>query len=224
MLRAPFANHYTRNALLAAVLATATSLAAQPFSRANTLLFATDHVVALAAGTRLYYDFERVSSLQGDFRDRITLTILADQADGAKQVATEYLTGSGRRPVPTTDNARGNPVLSLILQRDVDQMAKLSKGPWRHFQQRIKLALAESARITETRFDFAGQSVPGERIVIRPYDDDPQRARFSRFADKAYEFLVSPEVPGFIYRISVVVRDETGVELIEETLTLRRSD
>jgi hypothetical protein len=218
-------SRYLTNYLLAglAVALTAAGEAEHPqqFSRANTLLFMTDHVVDLPASTILPYHLTRISTLGDGFEDDITVRLISVGDDGARNVAVDYFTGPRERSVPTFVGVRGNPVLTLFLQRDINEMARQSRGRPRHFQTRIKRALEESARVEDTRFELGDRELAGQKITIDPFRNDPDRGRYEKFADKTYEFIVSPEVPGFIFQIRSRTVDADGKEMILEVLEFR---
>ena len=182
------------------------------FSRANTLLFYTDHLAKVSVPSTLRYTVMHRGSDRGAFSDTIELRVSEASTEGQKNVAVSYFTGERRQYVPPLSNAEGNPVLKVFLQRVVHEMGRLTQGSWRHFQKRIKLALAEDASITPVTFDFKGTDVHGQRIRIEPYRDDPKRKRFARYAHKFYEFTLSEDVPGMIYTIHAVVPDDTQTQ------------
>lgn len=213
--------NYLLAGLAVALTAAGESAHPQQFSRANTLLFMTDHVVDLPASTTLLYHLARTSTLGDGFEDDITVRLISVADDGARNVAVDYFTGPRKRYVPNFDGVRGNPVLTLFLQRDINEMARQSGGSPRHFQRRIKLALEESARVEDTRFELGDRERTGHKITIDPFRDDPDRARFQKFAAKTYEFIVSPEVPGFILQIRSRTMDAGGKEMILEVLEFR---
>ncbi len=175
------------------------------FSRANTLLFFTDHLANVSVPNNLRYTFTNRGAAAEAFSDIIEVRVTANSIEGQKKVTLNYFTGERHRYVPPITNAKGNPVLTLFLQREVHEMGRLTQGPWRHFQNRIKLALEQSASISPVTFQLNGRATPGQRIRIEPYRDDPKRSRFEKFAAKYYEITLSEDLPGMIYEIRGVV-------------------
>lgn len=207
--------------LAAACIAAGTGALAGEFSRANTLLFMTDHLVDLPQDAVLPYHFTRTSTLSDGFEDDIILRLTGATADGARNAEIDYFTGPRKRYVPAFDSVRGNPVLSLFLQRDINEMARRTGGPARHFQARIKLSLEESAVIEDTIISLGGREVRGVKITVDPFRDDPQRGRYEKFANKTYEFILSSEVPGHVFRVRSHLLDAGGKEMIREDLEFR---
>lgn len=195
------------------------------FSRANTLLFFTDHLANVSVPNTLRYTFNNSGAETEAFSDTIEIRVTEASTKGQKKVALNYFTGERRQYVPPIPNAKGNPVLKVFLQREVHEMGRLTQGPWRHFQNRIKRALAQDASISPVTFQLKGNNTHGLRIRIEPYRDDPKRKRFEKYAYKYYEFTLSDDVPGMVYEIRAAVpgnaqtQGKHGVEpLIEAVL------
>ena len=77
--------------------------------------------------------------------DDIVVRLTGTTADSARNAEVSYFTGPRERYVPPFNGVRGNPILSVFLQRDVNEMARQTGGPVRHFQKQIKLALENKA-------------------------------------------------------------------------------
>lgn len=205
-------------------LATATVPAAEEeFSEANRALFFTDHLASITAPTTVEYDFRRTTTLGDGFEDQISIDIFKVHDDGTKDVRVNYFTGQRARHVPLSEHARGNPIVTVYLQRDIHQMDRATEGQWRYFQRRIKQALEESAELSPSTFELDGRTVAGTKIHIEPFAEDPNRDRYAERANKFYEFILSPEVPGQIYQIRSVTweagKGPADAPLIEESLT-----
>ena len=193
-------------------------------SVANRLLFATDHLKNLATDGNLVYDFKQSGSQETPIMDTITLKLTSQ--DKHRQAQVLYLSGEQQLWTPTFDDPDGNPILLLFLQHDITEMQRINGGQWRHFQKYIKLALEQSAKVENVNFDYAGQTRHGQKIGIAPYVNDPDKDRFANkaYGHKTYEFIVSSEVPGGLYRISTWVptaADKTSQPLSRQELVLR---
>ncbi|HPY39813.1 MAG TPA: hypothetical protein PLM98_04805 [Thiolinea sp.] len=174
------------------------------FSPANTTLFATNHLQLVKPEQTLVYDLQQTGSMVEAIKDSITLKLTAK--DVHTEANVEFMTGERNRWTPPFTDPQGNPVLMLFLQNDIHDMEQVNGGQWRHFQKYIKLAL-EKADVSETTFSYAGNNLPGKKISIQPYVDDPDNTKFinQAFVKKQYEFIVSNEVPGGIYKITTDV-------------------
>ena len=169
----------------------------QDISPAETLLFQSKHLQNLHAPVTVRYAFHKDGSAEPGFDDQVRLML-----NDTKPAATlAFLTGPRQYTAPPVDDPEGNPVLLGFLEHDIAEMQRLTGGARNHFRQRIRLALAESAQVRASRFDYAGKTVEGSEIVIQPYQTDPMRARFEQYAGKRYTFIVSPQVPGGVYQV-----------------------
>ncbi|MGI9320869.1 MAG: hypothetical protein ACR2O5_05600 [Thiogranum sp.] len=199
------------------------------FSDANTELFLTDHLGKINAPSRLLYDFSKTGTLEEAFRDTVEVRFVGTPTEDTKRVEIVFFTGERSRTVPPMTVSDGNPVIMIFLQREVSEMGRLTGGSWRHFQKMIKLALENEAEISEVKVPYGDQAIPGLKIRITPYLEDPLLANFKRFAHRYYEFTLSGNVPGYVYQIRTVdpgndAENKTAANsdlLVEETLTYR---
>ncbi len=195
-----------------------TVAADEQFSKANQILFDTDHFRSISEPTVLHYSFKKAMPDDTGFDDSINVRIGAVNADGSRNVALEYFTGDRKRYVPEVMNAIGNPVIVVYLQRDVNEMGRLTSGPWRHFQKRIKLALEATENVTTVPVSFEGRELEAREVRIEPYRDDPMRERYADYAEKYYVFTLAPDVPGYVFEIRSVVPGQGGAA-VEEVLS-----
>jgi hypothetical protein len=200
----------------------------QPISEAETALFMTDYLGALPVPSALRYGLVRRGTLEPGFSDTVE-TDLKPAAGAARSVETRCLTGSRRLEVPELDFAQGNPALLCFLERDIREMERLTGGKSAYFRKRIRLALAGHAQVSPATFSYNGRPVGGTEIRIAPYEDDPLRGRYERYAGKVYIFRMSNEVPGGLIGASALI-PANGVgqpaeadPLLEEALTLAGS-
>jgi hypothetical protein len=201
--------------------------AATEFSEAETRMWLTDQLKAITRAMELRYRFEKTGTLEEGFTDEVRFVIDRVNPDGSKAVSVQFFSGERNIPVPPVDGATVNLVLGKYMEGDVREMNRLTdpdnsaRERWRYFQRRIKAALAESAEVRPTRFEFDGRNWSGHEISFAPYVDDPHRQQFERYADKRYRIVVSDELPGYLYRIETEIPGEQGGKpLIREVLQL----
>ena len=194
--------------------------AEQPISKAETLLFMTNHLHDTKLPARLEYTFHKSGSLEDAFDDRVNVDVQG-KADN-KIATTRFLSGPRAVAYPPVENAEGNPVILWFLDRDIKEMGRLTGGKSPYFQKRIRLALVDKAEVRPVTFSFGGKEVSGTEIKVSPYLDDPNKAKFGKVSTaKYYAFTLSDQVPGGVYQIRTVLPDEAGggKPLIDETLT-----
>ena len=198
------------------------------FAAAEKKLWLDNHLQNISSPGRLYYDFVKRGTFEQGFSDSVYLDILAINEDGSKNADLEFFTAERQQSVRRDNlvNVTGNPVLTIYMQGDVYEMNRLTEGSWRYFQRRIKSAFADGATIEPVTFEYDGGQVSGEKISITPYLNDPRRRQFAAFAPKLYEFILSDQVPGKLYRIKTVIPGASPDQepLIEEILTLQSAE
>lgn len=197
------------------------------FSDAETRMWLTDQLRTIRRPTKLTYAFEKSGSLEVGFTDTVEFVIRKVNDDGSKEVSLGFFTGERNWPLPPVESATVNLVLKHFLQGDVYEMTRLTdpndvaRERWRYFQRRIKLAIAETAEVSPTSFEFNGREFEGTEIMFEPYVDDPRRDLFARFVAKRYSITVSDDLPGYLYRIDTSVPSpESDEPLLREVLQL----
>lgn len=213
----------------AALLAlAATAAGATPATAADTVL---DHVFnagLLDGVTRpqaIEYRYERRGGTAAEsVSSRVAMHVREVAASGEKKVWFDMFEGADRRQFGPMDAREQNPLVIVFLQRDVTGMGNLTGGQSGYFQQQIRRAFGEPAEVSPVQVELDGRPVSATRVVIRPFRADPSIARFPKFKDKSYEFVVAPEVPGGLYRIGSSTPGEGGGVVLEESLTFARAD
>jgi hypothetical protein len=178
----------------------------QPVSDAEQRLFLDPHLDNLPADAVVNYRFVRSGSLEPGFEDRVRLEVHKSAQQG-HSTHVDYLSGTHAFPLPDLESARGNPVILSFLERDVREMERMTGGKAAYFRKRVRVALAEKAEVSKVALEVGGRTVDGVRIRITPYVGDPLSGRYTALADKAYEFVLSQQVPGMLYEMHSTSRD-----------------
>lgn len=175
------------------------SVAAQPVSPAEALLFETDHLAKMKAPATLVYEFRKLSNVEPAFTDSVQLDV--SRSKGQVHAALRFLSGKRRHAMPDIDDAHGNPVLLGFLEHDIAEMRRLTGGAVTYFRKRIRMALSDKAQVTPQRILYQGKTVDANAVRIQPYLDDPLHARFEKYVRKTYTFVFSDAVPGGLYQV-----------------------
>lgn len=193
----------------------------EQLSEAQIVLFRTPHLDNVTQTSTLTYDYSRQAVSDDSFSDTVTMTITEILPSGAKNVDFDYLTGERHRPFGSVSEFRGNPLIMVFLEDDVDRMSEALGGGNTYMRNRIRHAFFDSAETMPISLDLNGRRISGTRISIAPFVGDRHRDRIGEFEHKTYEFVVSPEVPGSIYRIRSTVPSvsRAGKPKVQETLT-----
>lgn len=177
-------------------------------SEAEKILWMGDQLKSIDKPMTLKYDFKKSGSFEEGFADTVKLHIQEILPDGMKNAEVDFFSGQHHMPTPTMNSINGNVLLALFLQGDILEMHRVTDIGSRYFQQKIKYALATSAKISDTEIEFNGTKVPGKNISITPYADDPKAEtseKYHKFKDKAYTFTISEGIPGYLYEIHTSV-------------------
>lgn len=180
----------------------------EEFSEANNLLFTLDHLGNITTPASLNYHFVKSGTVESGFEDDIKLNYKPAKSVENRGVEVTLFSGDRNRWTPGFNGSKGNPLLTIFLQRDIHEMNRLTDGLWRHFQKRIKLSLENNAKIQAINFEFDGKQYQGKEIIIHPYLDDPYNKRFKKYAGKYYIFTLSDSLPGMLYQIRAVTPGE----------------
>lgn len=185
------------------------------------VVFAPGFLAAVDRVTVLRYRYEMSGkAMDRPYTSGARLEIREVYPDGRKLAWLDMFEGANHRrtgPIPTVDQ---NPLLLAFLQRDTVTMANLTGGAPGYFQQQIRRAFNQPVEVETTTVIWQGRTVEARRVRLRPFLADPSIERFSQFRDKEYEFTVSPELPGGLWRVRLRLPDTAGVTYLEESLTL----
>jgi hypothetical protein len=199
--------------------------AATPVSQAEQMLFVDRHLGSVKPPSTLRYDFRQAGAAapqDKEARDQVVLQLDAG-ADGlCCRALTRFAGGRDRPPLEIAD-ARSNPVLMYFLEHDVREMQRLARGQPNYFRKRIRTALADDAKVTQVTVRYRGRDVPAHEVSIAPYANDPTRARYERYAEKRYAFVLAEGLPGGLAQIRTWVPAAQPGEapVLQETLTLQ---
>lgn len=215
-------------AMLAATLASAQATngeAGKPspsMSAAERVVFVEAQLANVKTPATLRYTFARTGSLEPALNDDVSIELRPRAGGGCCAAEGRFLSGERALVLPPIEDTQSNPVILFFLEHDVREMQRRTGGQHAHFRRRIRLALADSAKVSETTVRYAGRDWPGKEIRVSPYLDDPSRARFERYVRKQYVFVLAPGVPGGVaqLRTTLAGAESSGAPLIEETVTL----
>jgi len=175
-----------------------------PLSPAQIALFESDHMKSITKPTRLDYAFEHHGGAD-NFDDKVSETIRDVHENGSKDVSVEFLSGEHQTNFPPVTGFHGNPVLMYFLEHDVMELHQATGGATLYFRNRIRRAFFDGADVHPTEVTVGGKTQAATEIVITPFRNDAQVARFPGVTEKSYRFVLCDAVPGTIYQISTSV-------------------
>lgn len=211
----PRASRLGAAALAVALLAATGASGADPPSAAD-ILFERPQLQALKPGDSLDYSYSFRSAdpnLFGPaFDDRIGLRIDPGDAPDKKTVAVEMFSNERRLAAGPFEDMTGNPLLTLMLEENLQRLAQIFQANPRYIKTAIRLALRNAVATLDQTAD-----APGWRVEVAPFRNDPNKARMHGLDALTYLFRVSPDAPGEITEIDISARDAKGDVLFEET-------
>lgn len=179
------------------------------FSAAERALFMTEQFGRVRPPTTLHYRFRHAGSMEPGFDDKVSIALKAQTDGRCCDVTGDFLSAEHKVVLPPVEAAKGNPVTLFFLERDVREMQRLTSGKSAYFRKRIRMSIFQGAQQRPVSMRFLGKPVTGQEFTLTPYADDPNHARFERFINKRYVFILSDAVPGGVYGIRTSVPDVT---------------
>ena len=188
-------------------------------SSANISLFVEEHLFKINEPSRIFYKFEKFSTLEDSFKGNVVLNIVKIDESERKYITFRYLKGRNKVRFPPQIGAKGNPVFMLFFERDTRDMQRLTGGNALFFRSRIRHAIA-ATEIKKTVINFAGKELQAEEIVFKPFTKTKLKNRLTRYQSKEFRVVLSEEIPGKIFKIETFTKDTKNKEdIIRETLT-----
>lgn len=211
---------------LALMIGTSPSRAADPseYSQAEKLVWVDPHLANIKAPTSLRYTFVKSSSLESGFQDEVRVDVTPKKG-GQSNVKGSFLTQERRENMPEVEDAEANPAILYFLEHDIRDMERLTKGKSNYFRKRIRMAMVDGATIRDTTVQYGGRSLPAKEVALSPYENDPLRNRYEKYAPKRYVFVLAA-VPGGLYQIRTTLPGALPSDppVLEETMTLASTE
>ena len=197
----------------------AAALAQDKPPAAADILFEAPQLANTKPGDELNYSYSQKSADPAKygkaFDDKVTLTIdEAGKAPEERNVRVGMFSAENRRPAGPFKSMSGNPVISLMLENNIQQLSALFKANPRYLKNAIRAALRDA----QTAPDKIDGQAKAWRVEIAPFRNDPQKERMNGLDTLTYVFRVAPDLPGAVYEIDIAARDAAGAVLLEETL------
>lgn len=181
----------------------------RPLSPAQIALFETPHLGNISTPETLRYTYRRIGP-EG-FADTIAMHVRQINPDATKNLTFDYLTGPRRALFPGLDHFHGNPLLMLVLDRDVAAMKEAVGISASYFRNRIREAFVEGAVVSDTSTPFAGHSVPARVVTVQPFAHESRLERIASLQAKRYTFVLADAVPGMIAEIRIETPEDAAL-------------
>ena len=187
-------------------------------SSANISLFVDEHLIEINEPSRIFYKFEKSSTLEDSFIGNVVLNIVKIDEEENKYITFRYLKGRNKVRFPPQIGTKGNPVFMLFFERDSRDMQRLTGGNALFFRSRIRHAIAATEE-KNIEINFNGQKFSGKEIIFRPFENTKLKNRVTRYKNKMFKVLLSKSIPGHIFKIESFTKDsENQNDIVKETL------
>ena len=214
----------------AGLLLLALTGAATAEPNASFLLFEAPSLAGLPTGTTLLYRLERTvaaasgtdAPATGPRTSTFELSLQEDAATGARQARIAIITGDERQEAGSFPALAGNPILLVILERDVAEMSRILRGSPYYLRNRMREALGETTTAEPARVVIDGRAAEGWQIAVNPFAQDRNRDKLREYAGKRYEFTLSEAVPGGLVALRMVTPNADGTPLVNDRLAFDR--
>ncbi|MGQ0456570.1 MAG: hypothetical protein ACT4OU_05865 [Hyphomicrobium sp.] len=189
------------------------------------LLFETKHITAIEPGTELVYKFERKPSnealLGKGFSDDITVKIESDAGNGKKNVLVQIYSGDRAREPHRITEMDGNPMLVVYLDNAVAHFKELAGGDRAYLKNTFSKDIGKSGKLEPVSISYKGEAVPGYRVSVTPYANDPARSKMRGFEGAKFSIFISDKIPGFFAKmVSSYTNTGKDAPTLEEITTL----
>lgn len=214
-------------------MAMATLLAAAPAGatgetpKAADVLFEAKHIADVKPGTELVYKFERKASdetqLGQNFSDDIKIKIESENpsAPGKKNVLVQVYSGDRARDPQRITDMDGNPMVVIYLDNAVAHFMQVAGGDHAYLKNTFSKMLGKDSKVDPVTIDYKGDKVPGYRITVVPYANDPAKAKMQGYEGATFTIDLSDKIPGYLAKmVSLYKNSGKGAPTLEETTTL----
>ena len=173
-------------------------------------LFETPHLDNVTTPETLTYEYRRTGPAA--FTDTIAVHIRSIRPDHGKDVSFDYLTGERRVHFPELDGFHGNPLLMLVLDRDVATMKQALGLSASFFRNRIRESFVTGARLESGSITLEGKTFPSRSVIVQPFAHETRLERVASVQAKTYTFVLSDSVPGGLAEIRIETPEDKALQ------------
>ena len=212
-------------AAFAAALSSGVAAATEDSKKATAMLFETPHIVDVKPGTKFVYKNVRKPSdeaqLGKGFTDDITVDVESDGAPGKKNVVVKLYTGERARDPNRITDMDGNPMLVVFLDNTLGRFQQLAGGDRGYLKNHFSRSIGEESTLTPVKISYNGADVDGYRIDVKPFANDPARARMRGFENMTVSIVISDKIPGHFAKMTAdFANSQKDAATLLDTMTL----
>ncbi|MEM9628901.1 MAG: hypothetical protein AAGA21_21910 [Pseudomonadota bacterium] len=129
-------------------------------------------------------------------RDSGDLSLTVNPSD-ATMVQLKLSKDGKHRALGQFPTSVGNPMIMYFYETVVRDMAESAGGSPFYIRNRVKDALTQPAVSEEGEAVVDGKNVSTVTVLLKPFENDPNKARMQGFGDLEMRVTMSEEVPGW---------------------------
>ena len=183
------------------------------------LLFEKPQWTNAPVGSSLVYDYSQKVPVKfgPTFDDKITLKLDKGDDDKSRTAEVRMFSGEHTTPAGPFRSDEQNPVMLLALENNVEQLTKAWGANPRYLKNAVRKAWRNNAKIENVSLSVDGKQVPGTRITIEPYSNDPEAIKMGGLETMVYTVEVADSVPGNLVKVDIHA-PATGTPTFSEVL------
>lgn len=175
------------------------------------LLFKQGTLDDLRRDAVLHYTRSVTNRSLPDAAARDTGEIALSFTQGQAEMANlQFLQDGKHRNLGTFPASVGNPMIMYFYETVVRDVAETAGGSPFYIRNRVKEALVSPAEIVEGAAEYDGRTVATRIVTLRPFAEDPNRARMQGFGDLELRVTMSDAVPGWYLSLVAEAPDAEG--------------
>ena len=158
---------------------------------------ALDYRKSVTASGNETFEAERSGTVSLTFADEGMADLTFDPGDKARRV--------GSFPAEV-----GNPLIMYFLETVIRDLAQTAGGSPFYIRNRIKAAVISDRPVEDQEISLGGRTVTARTVTLHPFENDPAADKMRGIETLALTFVVSEEVPGWLYSLKAETTTDRG--------------
>ncbi|WP_226628750.1 hypothetical protein [Alloyangia pacifica] len=135
-----------------------------------------------------------------------------EQTPEARIANLQFLQDGKHRNLGSFPASVGNPMIMYFYETVIRDMAETAGGSPFYIRNRVKDALVRPAQIESGETLYRGETIATRTVTLRPFAEDPNRARMQGFGDLELRVTMSEAVPGWYLSLVAEAPDAEGAD------------
>ncbi|MCA0941998.1 hypothetical protein LCM08_19070 [Salipiger pacificus] len=135
-----------------------------------------------------------------------------EQQPEARIANLQFLQEGKHRNLGSFPASVGNPMIMYFYETVIRDMAETAGGSPFYIRNRIKDSLVRPAEVETGEALYGGETIETRTVTLRPFAEDPNRARMQGFGDLELRVTMSEAVPGWYLSLIAEAPGGEGAE------------